>query len=141
MISSSVGISVPFAHIISIYIYESGGNLAIWLTTLSLYSLALIYIIFFVKDSRGKRSLPRSSSASMERVESIKTISEIEKKIVSNQSVKNESAGKEKNECTALVRNLFECFVVTFKKREGHQQAVVLILIAAMCLTLLSGCE
>ena len=132
LLTGIAGISVPLAHVLSIYIYESGGNLAIWLTTLSLLLSSLVYIIFFVKDSRG-----RGSRVPSKKVDPIKTISDKEKKLVLNEL---ESTSQNKHECATIIRNLLECFVVTFKPREGHRRAVVLILMSAMCLILLSGC-
>ena len=122
------GFSVPIAHIVSIYILKGGGVMAVFGTTLGLLTSSLLYTIFFVTESR-KRSPPSK------KIEPKKTLSDKENNIVNEFDVGN------KNECAAIARKLFDCFVVTFKPREGHKRAIVLILMSTMCLNLLSGCN
>ena len=55
LLAGIIGISVPIAHFSSIYIYQAG-NIAVWGTALGLFTLALLYMTFFVKDSRGKEA-------------------------------------------------------------------------------------
>ena len=121
------GISIPIAHIVSIYILEGGGKMAVFGTTLGLLTSSLLHTVFFVTESRQR-------SPSAKKIEPIKTLSTKEKNV-------NELGNRNKNEYAVIARKLLNCFVVTFKPREGHKRAIVLILMTTMCLNLLSGCN
>lgn len=132
----------PIAHLVSVPIFKSGGFIAVWCTTLTLYALAILYIIFFVRDSRGKH------------VKEFKKM--LDKNVVSiiakddPEILHNKEAGavpkeflefKEqqvKNTCLSVIKNLKECFVVTFRPRAGYNRACISLLLAGLCCTLFS---
>ena len=104
--------------------------MAVWGTTLILHTLALLYMTFFVRDTRGKEARLLTPAKVMPEKDNSKLAQEI---VTSYESPKNS--------CIIILKNLLQCFVVTFKPREGFKRACILILMAAMCLTLLSGCK
>lgn len=122
-----MGVAAPVANLISGHIYASGGNLAIWITALSLYACALLYVLFGFKDSRGSKA-------------AVDELVDYEKKIQNKQT--NESAqccGTVKEICTNILRNLWKSFHETLRKREGYKRARIWILISITCILFFSN--
>ena len=44
-------------------------------------------------------------------------------------------------ECFGIIKNLWKCFAVTFKAREGHKRLCICILLAMMCLLTFANCK
>lgn len=122
LLGGMIGISVPIANLLSGYIYDSGGNMAIWATALALYLCAFIYILFGFKDSRGR--------------ESIEIIKPIFEKTLKEQPISKLDAIK--NSIVGVFKNLIGSFIETFKRREGFKRACISLLIAITCLQFFS---
>lgn len=118
----SMTISYPIASFVSIYIYTYGGYFAIWGTSLGLGTIALLYIIFWIKDSRGLESED-------EQVESSYSPSvnfgQDDEELVALRTARCR--------CGSVALNLWECFTVTFQPRNGYKRACLSILLASMC--------
>lgn len=118
----SMTISYPIASFVSIYIYTYGGYFAIWGTSLGLGTIALLYIIFWIKDSRGLESED-------EQVESSYSPSvnfgQDDEQLVALRTARCH--------CGSVALNLWECFTVTFQPRNGYKRACLSILLASMC--------
>lgn len=123
IVAGITGLAMPIAQFISVPIYKNGGYLAIWLTALSLQTVALIYLIFFVTDSRGKWTRKHSDDESI--VEKIVTVKEKEHETKSHG-------------CTTVLKNLWKCFVITFQRREGFKRASISFLLACISLIFFS---
>ena len=128
LLAGIIGVSVPIAHFSSIYIYQAG-NMAVFWTTLALLTSALGYAIFFVKESLPP--IPKNEA------EFVKTFPDKNSKLVIEDYIEKDEP---QVDCVAILKNLMQCFVVTFKPREGYKRACILILMTTMCLTLLTGC-
>ena len=114
-----MAVSFPTANFISIYIYSYGGYFAIWGTSLALGALTLLYIVFFIQDSRG-----------IEREDQIDTSSS------TNFGQENEDfpdVAVVQCSLSSVAINLWECFAVTFQARNGYKRACLSILLASMC--------
>lgn len=109
-------ISYPTASFISIYIYSYGGYYAIWGTSLGVGLITLLYIIFVIKDSRGRESEELQNDAAL--------------------SVNFDAEDPENSQFNFffVVSNLWECFAVTFQPRNGYKRACLAILLGSMCL-------
>lgn len=111
----AINIAFPGANFVSIYIYTYGGYLAIWGTSLALGVLALLYVVFFITDSRGPKSLHADLTE------------------------ESDDSPAESSGCCSVISNLLECFTVTFMRRNGHKQACLILLLTSMSLFVLSG--
>lgn len=121
LLGGITGISIPIGNVISAYVYASGGYLGIWITSLSLHSCALIYIVFLIKDSRGKSLEPTTEKdTNQESKENADLRTRVLRKVMS------------------VFRNLWKNFVITFQRREGYKRAIICILLLSNCLHLLS---
>lgn len=117
-------VAFPIAQLLSGVIYENGGYMAIWGTSLGLSGCNLLYIVFYLKDSKGKSvQLAVESSTNNEKTV-VTTIVEIEKK---------------PTDCVLVLKNLWNCFVVTFRPRVANRRASVSLLLSVLCVNLLSG--
>ncbi|EFX69308.1 hypothetical protein DAPPUDRAFT_329228 [Daphnia pulex] len=123
LIGGIIGISVPIGTLISGYIYASGGNIAIWGTSLAVYAVAFLYVLFGFSDSRGTKSIVKTTDAQT-----------LEKFTFADQNNMREDMSKES--CVGILNNLIRCFTETFKRRPGYKRACVSILMASMCLAL-----
>lgn len=142
LLAGIIAVAFPIAHFVSVPIFKSGGFIAVWCTTLTLYALAILYIIFLVRETRGK---------------SVKDFGKIiEKNMVGiiakddPEILNSKQAGavpkeflelKEpqvKTTCLSVIKNLKECFVVTFRPRAGYNRACISLLLAGLCCTLFS---
>jgi len=112
MLSGTMVLSGPIGTLMSRYIYEYGGHLGIWCTTLSCYSLALLWLIFCIRDSRGKGS-------NLE-------IAEV--------NDNKEDAGG----FLSIIKNLWQCFTVTFKRRPGNKRTCLAIILTMRCISIFS---
>ena len=92
------------------YILEYGGHLGVFSTTLSSYFIAILCIIVFVRDSRGKGSKLEPA------VETSKT--------------------NEAND--SVLSNLWQSFSITFKPRTGYKRACLAILLGMRCISIFS---
>lgn len=115
----SIAISFPFANFVSIYIYTYGGYYAIWGTSFGLGALTLLYIAFFITDSRGPNSLNASE------------VNREENELLSENSSPNFS-------CLKIITNLWECFEVTFQKRLGYKRSCLCLLMFSMTIYVLA---
>lgn len=111
--------SYPTANFISIYLYSYGGYIGIWATSLSLGVINLLYIIFFIKDSRGRESMK------LEETETFSSINPDDQE--GNETVASICG------CSTVALNLWECFAITFQPRNGYKRACLSILLASMC--------
>ena len=111
MLYGSLMISFPAANFASIYIYTYGGYLAVFGTSFGLGLLTLLYIIFFITDSRGKDLNHGNINTSAEELVEVPPAS-----------------------CGSIFSNLWECFYVTFQPRNGYKRACIIILLMSMCL-------
>jgi hypothetical protein len=107
--------------LISGYIYASGGNIAIWGTSLALYCVAFFYILFGITDS-----IVRTADEKI-----------FEKTQHNKQQIKRLEMAKES--CMNIFKNFIRCFTETFKRRTGYKRACISILIASMCLALFAN--
>ena len=107
-----MGLAVPFAFLAGYFIYQYGGPMASWSTSAGLMTLALLYAIFFVKESVV--------------IEDNDTVA------LKAAWMKNEDE-KEGRCCNALgvFKNLFHCVAVTIKPRPGFQRSCILLLLFA----------
>ncbi len=126
LLGGIIGISVPIGNLISAYIYASGGNIAIWGTALALYTVAFLYIIFFLEDSCGTSSIVKSTDAQI-----------IEKLYGKLENMRLLAMVKES--CASILNNLIRCFTETFKRRPGYKRACLSILMASMCLSMFAN--
>lgn len=117
-----MAISFPVANFVSIYIYTYGGFFAIWGTSLGLGVTTLCYIIFFIKDSRGRESAENQIGNTYSPVVDH-----------SQESEEFSNSGTIGCRCDSVAFNLWECFAVTFQPRNGYKRACLSILLAAMC--------
>lgn len=119
----SMAISYPIASFISIYIYTYGGYFAIWGTSMGLGVITLLYVICFIKDSRGSESeeeqVENSYSPSV-------NFGQDDEQLVGFRTVQCR--------CGSVALNLWECFTVTFQPRNGYKRACLSILLASMCM-------
>ena len=120
LLGGMIGISVPFANLMSGYIYASGGNIAIWGTALCLYAVAFVYLIFGFSDSCGPQS--------------VKKITTVLEKSYEKEDKRKNGLDIAKENCMFIFTNLYQCFVDTFKRREGYKRACISLLIAMTCL-------
>ncbi len=118
-------LSTPIGSFTSRYILQYGGHTAIWCSTLSCYVFGLLWIIFYIQDSRGKGSKLGG-----------RTIEPGKNRTVVQSEITNESEG-----IFAILKNLKHCFVVTLKPRTGFKRACLVIILAAKCIAMLSDCN
>lgn len=121
VVAGFIAMAVPITQLIRIPIYDGGGYLAIWLTALGLYILALVYVIFFLDDSRGQQTQNESG--------------------VIRARDPGEMSGsplEEAFDCLAIKRNMWQSFAITFQPRQGHKRAIILLLIACLALNVFS---
>jgi hypothetical protein len=111
MLYGSLMISFPAANFASIYIYTYGGYLAVFGTSFGLGLLTLLYIIFFITDSRGQGARYVNMN-------------------ISNEELEEPSPPAN---CSSVISNLWECFYVTFQPRNGHKRACIIVLLMSMC--------
>lgn len=119
-LSGTVVLSMPIGSIISRYIYEYGGHLAIWCTTLICYISAILWVIFLIKDSHGKGS----------------NLHNEEKR--EDEKNKEGSRNEQEEGCLSILKNLWKCFAVTFKSRPGNKRACLAIVISMRCISIVS---
>lgn len=119
IVAGTTGIAIPIGNVISAYIYSNGGYLAIWITSLSLHSTALLYITFLIKDSRGKFvELPSET-------------------VVVDKAVDEEYFKRNIfHICRTVFLNLWKNFQITFQRREGYKRAIICLLLFSNCLHL-----
>lgn len=122
LLGGMIGISVPIANLLSGYIYDSGGNMAIWGTALAIYVCAFIYILFGFRDSRGR--------------ESIEIVKPIFEKTIEEQKISTLKVII--NTVVGVFKNLARSFSETFKRREGFKRACISLLIAMTCIQFFS---
>ena len=115
--SGIIAVAVATANLASSYIYASGGNIAIWITTLSLYACAFIYVLFGFQDSRGLKTV----------TDSVAYETNLEKNKDKAESVR--SCDVVKRICMDILKNLWSSFHETFKKRQGYKRGCIWILI------------
>ncbi|EFX69296.1 hypothetical protein DAPPUDRAFT_329199 [Daphnia pulex] len=127
LLGGIVGISVPIGNLISAYIYASGGNIAIWGTALALYTVAFLYIIFFLEDSCGTSSIVES------------TDTQIIEKLKYGKLENMRLLPRVKESCVGILNNLILCFTETFKRRPGYKRACLSILMASMCILIFAN--
>ena len=96
--------SIPFALLAGSFIYQYGGSLALWSTSLGLMSLALLYVVFFVKESVA--------------IDDIAILKECPK---GNGYCKHQSH---------FIQRLFGSFAITFKSCPGYKRASILLLLS-----------
>lgn len=123
-----IGIAIPISQFISVPIFNEGGYLAIWLTALGLYALALFYIIFFVTDSRGKWA-PKTSDEIAEKARQEEHV---------KREIRHAHSGSQYDFISSAINNLWQCFAVILQPREGYKRATVFFLLACLSLTLFS---
>jgi hypothetical protein len=82
----------------------------------------LYYIIFFIKDSRGRESAENQIGNTYSPVVDY-----------SQESEEFSNSGTIGCRCDSVAFNLWECFAVTFQPRNGYKRACLSILLAAMC--------
>lgn len=97
-------LAMPIGSFMSRFVLEYGGHLAIWGTSLGCFTLSLLWIIFFVQDSRGKGS-------------NLEIASGCERKKM------------EGNAAAVVLKNLLHCFAVTFKARPGNKRSCLTIIL------------
>jgi hypothetical protein len=115
-------VSTMSCLIVIIFIcYQSGGNIAIWGTSLALYCVAFFYILFGITDSVVRTTDERN----------------FEKTQHTKPKIGRLKMAKEN--CTVIFKNLIRCFTETFKRRTGYKRACISTLIASMCLNLFAN--
>ena len=112
MLYGSLMISFPAANFASIYIYTYGGYLAVFGTSFGLGLLTLLYIIFFITDSRGQGARHHVNI---------------------NTSTEELEEPSPPANCSSVVSNLWECFYVTFQPRNDYKRACIIVLLMSMC--------
>lgn len=128
IIAGVIAVAVQISsQLISPVIYNLGGYLAIWLVALGFYALSLIYLFFFVPESRGKSADNRFARLIVIKSNSAK---EVEQAIRESLS--------EKNKCGALLNNLWQWSAITFKQRKGYGCILIFSLIICLFLNLFS---
>lgn len=105
--------SVPVASYVSVQIYRFGGEWAVWNTSLGLSIIALVYLIFFVTDSRGQQPVPVVEEKPAEKT---------------NQSFDTRNQ-------PSLINSITQCFVVTFRRRDGYKRIRLVLMLVMICLT------
>ena len=108
-------LAMPIGSLASKFILEQGGHLGVFCSTLGLYSVAILYVVFFIKDSRGKGS----------------------------DNHKHESADTKTadEESLSVLKHLYRAFSVTFKPRTGYKRACLAILLGMRCISIFSDCK
>jgi len=104
--------AVPIAYLLGSYIYEYGGPLASWGTSVALTSIAIVYTIFFVKES-----------AITQKTKPIEPVFK-----------NNHLTMRDNKDCATVFENLWICFTVTLKKRPGYERACICLLLTATLL-------
>ena len=107
---AAITISFPAGLFASIYLYQYGGYLAIWGTSLGLALSALLYTIFFITDSRGQKSELGINDDGSDQATTV-TPSDTSDNIFSN---------------------IWGCLVTTFQSRPGYKRLTVILLLAGM---------
>ncbi len=125
------GVSIPLAHLAGSYIYEYGGSWAAWGTSLILMSLALLYVIFFVKES-VRWTINKIDPEEI--VDPSKKPAEKSMMKVVEDELRNGKKESIYKEFVNVLNNAWYCFVVTFKKREGYKRACICFLLATILL-------
>lgn len=120
VMAGTIAMAVPISQFISVPIYDGGGYLAIWLTSLGLYGLALAYVIFFLKDSRGKQA-QNGGELFPSQPTPIMT-----------------SPLEEALDCCVIQKQLWQSLSITFQPRTGYKRASVSLLMACLSLNLFS---
>lgn len=120
LLGGMIGISIPIANLLSGYIYDSGGNMAIWGTSLALNACALLYIFFGFTDSRGKKSIEKLKHATLDKI--------LQEKQVINHTQDTSNIFRD------VFKNLVRSFSLTFQRREGYKRACISLLITVTCI-------
>ena len=115
VVAGMIGFAIPVSQFISVPIYEAGGYLAIWMTSLGIYALSTFYLIFFVTDSRGKWA-PKLSPAAVEK----------------------STESQDEFDFVSVIKNLWQCFTATFRRRDGYKRAMISFLMVCLSLHLFS---
>ncbi|XP_059350610.1 proton-coupled folate transporter-like [Daphnia carinata] len=123
-----VAIAVQISsQLISAVVYNLGGYLAIWLSALGFYTLSLIYLFFFVRDSRGQPAKNRFA-----RLIVIKSTSAKE----AEQSIRESLS--EKCNCGVILKNVRHWPVIVFNLRKGYERILIFCLMICFFLNLFS---
>lgn len=133
LIAGTTSLAMPIGQAISVPLYAKASYLGIWLTSLSLFTVALLYLIFLVPESRIK-------VAAVE-IEAGNNKAMIDKMLVDPENPTKTGPIRAlvlKESCLSVFKNLWLCFQVTFKKREGYITTNVSLLLCCICVHLFS---
>ena len=115
LLAGTMVLSRPIGSLISRYILQYGGHAAVFGTVLSCYASAMIWIVFFIRDSRGTGN-----------------------NIVLSEPGALSSEAKEADGVLEVLKNLWQCFSVTFKRRSGHKRAILAVILTMRCISIFS---
>lgn len=141
-------LAVPLANLLSVFIYNNGGYIAVWGTVLGIFVINILYVIFFVPETRGKRAKEQIVLAGPTNV--VKpfpdqgedgTLHKDAEANLTKELVAIGELARPKPSCSSVFKNLWKCFTVTFRPRAGYQRACVCLLLAGLCVNLFSGGE
>lgn len=83
--------------------------------------VTLLYIIFFVTDSRGPE--------------------ELNKRINSSTHINDDDPPPSSCSIIQVLKNLNECFAVTFQERNGYKRVCLTLLLASVCIYIFQGID
>ena len=116
-------LSGPIGNFVSGYIYHYGGHLSVWLSSIGCLILSLLYLVFFLAESRSKAPVNiKSDTASS----SDSTSSSKQSEFIPN--------------LLSILKNLLLCFTVTFRPRPGYRRLIIVLLLTMMCILIFSDC-
>jgi len=115
LLGGILGVSAPLSFFLGSYIYQYGGPWASWGTSVGLASWTVIYTFFFLEESATSDDNKVSPMGP----------------IFKEEVVDESSLTKYKKECSTIMENMWLCFSVTFKRRQGYVRACICLLLAA----------
>lgn len=142
ILTGTIIIAIPLANFLSAFLYNFGGYLAVWCTSLGFALLALYYVFVFITDSKGpnreKRVGPFIKRVLFDRnkvafVEDDDDQVQVEKQADQQQHLNTRFS------LFSELKNLWKCFTVTFRARIGRERACLCLLLLAMCVMLFSN--
>lgn len=136
LLAGIVFVALPIAHLITVPLFKYGSFMAVWCTALGLFTVNILYIVFYLTDTRGSRARKTVPIDGIPELAIKKELTNTETNVEEGQ--KNEEEDP-KTTCISVLKNLRTCFTVTFRPREGYHRACVSILLAALCCNLFSG--
>ena len=131
LLSGIILLAVPISYLIGGSLFKYGGYMAVWGTALGVLVVDILYTIFYLSDTCGRKAKKRIGPVDTAQ------LAQLSKKSLVLDSGENGGSEMVKESLKARVlsvlKNLPRCFSVTFRRRAGYRRACITLLLASLC--------